>query len=325
MLPAVVTYTYTTILRCCPQKTRKVGKRMMESIKAYVDLTRLHFFFAWPTLFCSGLFLSFGAYGGFSWMAVLRAAAIGFLGFEAGLVLNDYVDQELDRRDVESDKLTKYWRLFKKRPIPAGLISSRSALALFLLLVASTSVLILTLPYPHSVYVLAIMVYCYCAEYFYQLKKRDQAFPVAQLLGRTDFSLFPVAGYLSNGSPDMTALLYFVFFYPFAEAHLGVNDMIDIANDQARGMKTVSVLYGMRGTAYWVLFFTVVHYVSATFFAKVLAPVSMIGIAVGSLLLAIANHVILKGKSAQAALKVLPLFHITMLVYSASIILGSVI
>ncbi len=297
----------------------------MESIRAYVDLLRLHFFFAWPTLFCSGLFLSFSTYGGFSWLAVIRAAAIGFLGFEAGFVLNDYVDRELDKKDVEFDKATKYWRVFKERPIPAGLISPRSALTLFLLLVASTSVLILTLPYPHSLYVLAIMAYSYCAEYFYQVKKRDQAFPLAQLLGRTDFSLFPVAGYLCNGNPDMTALMYFMFFYPFAEVHLGVNDMIDIANDQARGLKTIPILYSMKGTSYWILLFTAIHYITGIFFLTTLGTVTLAGFAVGFLLLAIVNYMILKNNTAQAALKVLPLLHITMLIYSGSIILGSAI
>jgi 4-hydroxybenzoate polyprenyltransferase len=297
----------------------------MESIRAYVDLLRLHFFFAWPTLFCSGLFLSFSTYGGFSWLAVIRAAAIGFLGFEAGFVLNDYVDRELDKKDVEFDKATKYWRVFNERPIPAGLISPKSALTLFLLLVASTSVLILTLPYPHSLYVLAIMAYSYCAEYFYQVKKRDQAFPLAQLLGRTDFSLFPVAGYLSNGNPDMIVLLYFMFFYPFAEAHLGINDMIDIANDQARGLKTIPVLYGMKGASYWILLFTAIHYIAGFFFLTALGTVTLAGFAVGFLLLAVVNYVILKNNTAQAALRVLPLFHITMLIYSGSIILGSAI
>ena len=47
---------------------------LSDSLKAYVDLTRLHFFFVWPLLFCSGLFLSFPRYGGFSWALVGKAA-----------------------------------------------------------------------------------------------------------------------------------------------------------------------------------------------------------------------------------------------------------
>ena len=57
-----------------------------EILKAYVDLTRAHFLLAWPLLFCSGLILAFQNYGGFSWSLTIRAALIGLLGFEAGMV-----------------------------------------------------------------------------------------------------------------------------------------------------------------------------------------------------------------------------------------------
>jgi len=296
---------------------------MKESLKAYIDLARLQFFFAWPILFCSGLFLSFRSHGGFSLSLIVRAALIGFVGFEAGFVLNDYVDREFDRRDVEFDGLTKYWRPFGKRPIPAGLISPRQAIALFVFLLAATSAIVMSLPYPHSAYVFAIMLYSYCAEYYYQVKKRKQSFPVAQLIGRTDFSLFPVAGYLSNGNPDALALLYFLFFFPFAMAHLGVNDIIDVANDQARGLKTIPVLYGTKGTTYWILLFTAIHLVASTIFLTVLGGIALAGFAVGFLLLLIANFVLLTEKGAKAGLRVLPLFHVTMLIYAVSIILDS--
>ena len=42
----------------------------------------------------------------FSWFDLIRVALIGFFGFEAGLVLNDYVDRQYDKKDIESDKLT---------------------------------------------------------------------------------------------------------------------------------------------------------------------------------------------------------------------------
>jgi len=294
----------------------------LDSLKAYVDLTRLQFFFVWPLLFCSGLFLSFPRYGGFSWPLVGKAALIGLLGFEAGFVLNDYVDRELDRRDVEHDKLTRYWRLFGKRPIPSGEISPDRALFLFLALASSAAALILTLPYPNSAYLLGIMAYCYAAEYFYQVRKRRQGLPLAQLVGRTDFSLFPVAGYLVNGSPDAAALLYFLFFYPFAQAHLGANDIIDVVNDEARGLKTIPILYGTRGTKIWVLAFTFLHVVGAALFIGVVEGIAKYGIAVGIVLLLMANVMIRRGKSPAAWLKALPLFHIAMLFYTISMIFG---
>jgi 4-hydroxybenzoate polyprenyltransferase len=293
---------------------------MKDTIKAYMDLTRLHFFFVWPILFCSGLFLAIQYYGGFSWLLVLKVALIGFFGFEAGLVLNDIVDWNIDRKDVEFDKLTKYWRVFGKRPIPQGLITRQKAILLFALLVAVTTILIFTLQPPHSIYVFSIMIVCYCLEVFYQVKKRNQNSPFAQLIGRIDFTLFPVAGYLILGNPDINALLFAFFFYPLAQAHLGVNDISDVANDQVKEMKTIPILYGMKGTAYWILLFSAIHFAAALIFLSVLGTVAIAGFAVALLLISIGNYIILRGKSAVSGMKALPLFHVAMLIYAVTII-----
>jgi 4-hydroxybenzoate polyprenyltransferase len=298
---------------------------MNPTIRAYIDLTRLKFFFAWPLLFCSGYLLATTVYGNFTWFDLVRVSLIGFFGFEAGFVLNDYIDRDYDKKDIESDKLTKYWRMFKTRPIPAGLISPSHALGLFLGLAAITTVLIVTLPYPHSLIVLLIMIYSYTIEMFYQIEKRQpQQFPFAQLIGRTDFALFPVAGYLCLGNPDLNAFLYFVFFYPFALAHLGVNDLIDVANDRARGLSTIPILYDIPRTTYWIAGFTIIHAMMACLFMTRLGWIGRAGLLIGLILLIAANGVILKYRSPEAGLKVLPLFHVTMLVYAGSIGLDSV-
>jgi 4-hydroxybenzoate polyprenyltransferase len=294
---------------------------MRDTIKAYMDLTRLHFFFVWPTLFCAGLFLAFQYHNEFSWLLMIKVALIGFLGFEAGLVLNDIVDSDIDKKDVEFDKLTKYWRVFGKRPISQGLITRQKAVLLFGLLVAVTTILIFTLPFPQSFYVFGIMIVCYCLEVFYQVKKRRQNFPFAQLIGRIDFTLFPVAGYLCLGSPGVNILLYAFFFYPLALAHLGVNDISDVANDQVKEVNTIPVLYGMKGTAYWILFFSVIHFATAVIFLNVLGTLAIAGFTVGFLLLSIGNYIILRGKSAGSGMKALPLFHVAMLIYAITIIL----
>jgi len=294
---------------------------MKESLKAYLDLSRLHFFFVWPILFCSGMFLAFQFYNIFSWSLIIRAVFIGFFGFEAGLVLNDIVDRDIDKKEIETNKLTKYWRVFGKRPIPQGLISFNKAFSLFFLLVAFTSILIFTLPFPHSIYLVIVMIFCYSLEYFYQIKKRKQNFPIAQLIGRIDFTLFPVAGYLCVAFFDINSLLFALFFYPLALAHLGVNDLGDVANDRVKEMKTIPVLYGMKGTAYWVLIFSLLHFVAATVFLSVLGTVSLIGFILGFSLLTMANYIILRDKSAASGMKALPLFHVTMLIYAISIIL----
>ena len=293
---------------------------MKNTLKAYTDLLRLHFFFVWPMLFCSGLFLAFQYYGEFSLILVGKAALIGFLGFEAGLVLNDIVDAEIDKKDVEFDKLTKYWRVFGKRPISQGLISRRNGLVLFAVLAGATVILILTLPFPQSGYLLALVAICYCLEIFYQIKKRDETWPIAQLVGRIDFTLFPVAGYLCVGHPDINASLLALFFYPLAMAHLGVNDIVDVANDQARGMKTIPTLFGMKRTAYWILIFTVIHFVTATVFMSRLGAAGIVGLTISLSLLTIGNFIVVKNKTASAGLRALPMLHVAMLVYSVSII-----
>ncbi|MCW3999035.1 MAG: UbiA family prenyltransferase [Candidatus Bathyarchaeota archaeon] len=295
---------------------------MSEKIRAYVDLLRLHFFFVWPVLFSAGLFVGFTFNGGFSWTLILQAVLIAFLGFEAGLVLNDIVDANLDKKELPEDKrLTKYWRPFGERPLAQGLISPRNAALLFFVLVAATIAVIVTLPYPHSLYVFALMAACYGLEVFYQVKKRNEQFPFAQLLGRVDFALFLVAGYLVVGTPDVYALALFLFFYPLALAHLGVNDLVDVANDKAKGMNTPPTLYGMNATAYWVLGFTVVHFAFAVVFLYFLGSYLAVGgFAISFGLLTVANILVLRGKDAASALKALPMLHLSMLIYAITII-----
>ncbi|MDO9550507.1 MAG: UbiA family prenyltransferase [Methanoregula sp.] len=298
---------------------------MNATLRAYIDLTRLQFSFAWPLLFSSGYLLATVTYGGFAWLDLLRVALIGFFGFEAGLVLNDYIDREFDKKDIESEKLTKYWRVFGTRPIPSGLVSPKAAVALILVLAAITTCLILTLPAPHSIYVLLLMLYCYAIEIFYQEEKREQKFPFAQIIGRTDFALFPVAGYLCIGSPDLNALLYFAFFFPFALAHLGANDLIDGENDRVRGMKTIPILFGMNGTAYWIAGFTAVHIMTALIFMTRLNGIARAGILAGLILVLYANVAIMREKTPDATLKVLPCFHVAMVLYAAGIGAGALL
>ncbi len=281
--------------------------------------------FAWPLIFCSGLFLAFYNYGGFSWTLVIKAILIGLFGFEGGMILNDYIDRDIDKSDVEYDKLTLYWRLYKSRPLPFGDISSKNALRLFLLFFIITVSLILTLPFPNSLYVMSIYFYCYLMEYFYQIKKRSQKFPFAQLLGRTDFAIFPVAGYLCVGAPDKVALLFFLFFYPLALSHLGLNDLIDIKNDIVRKMNTITVLYGIKRTVIWIVFFNFIHFLMAIIFLSSLPKVTLYGFLIPFVLLLIGTISIIKDSSPTKGLKVLPLYHMSMAIYSISIILGTII
>jgi hypothetical protein len=73
---------------------------MNPTLKSYLDLIRAHFMFAWPLIFCSGLFLAFQNYGGFSWILLLKAILIGLFGFEGGMILNDYVVEILTKKKL---------------------------------------------------------------------------------------------------------------------------------------------------------------------------------------------------------------------------------
>jgi len=293
------------------------------TVRAYADLLRLKFFFAWPLLFCAGLVLGTSVYGGFSIILLAHGALIGFFGFEAGLVLNDYIDRDLDKRDIEHRRLTRYWRLFGRRPLPAGAVTPQAAFRLFALLFAITLFLIALLPFPHSWFIFLILLYSYGMEALYQYVKRDQKFPVAQLLGRTDFALFPVAGYLCAGYPDATAFAFFVFFYPFAMAHLGVNDLADVENDRARNLKTIPVLFGRDGTIYWIYGFTLLQILGAAIFFPHLEPLGKIGLIAGLLLIGAADGLIFLGRGPDAAIRALPLYHVSMVVYAATILVSA--
>jgi 4-hydroxybenzoate polyprenyltransferase len=297
---------------------------MAEVARAYLDLTRAHFAIVWPVLALSGLALASTQYDGISWLLAGKVALAALFGFEAGMVLNDIVDRQLDTQDIDP-RMTRYWRPFGTRPLAAGIIPPSHAIALFAILVIATAGVILTLPYPHSAYVGMIMAASYGLEVFYQLKKRDQRYPVAQLVGRVDLALFPVAGYLALGFPDTTALLLFLVFYPWAEAHLGVNDLADLVNDRVRGMKTIPVLYGIDTGVMWIAVFSLVHAATALLLLLSLGTLARAGFAAGFLLIALANLRIARKRTPEAALGVLPLFHASLLIDAVALILGSVL
>jgi len=292
-----------------------------EKIKAYIDLTRIHFCPVWILLILTGLFLAFAKEQVFFLELTIKVAFIGFFGFEAGLVLNDYIDRDLDKNDVEHDKMDYYWRLFKSKPLPSGRIPSSHALGLFLILVILTTTLILTLPSPNRYYLLLIMGYSYLMETFYQLKKRKERFPFAQLLGRTDFTLFPIAGYLAYSSFDMTALLYMLFFYPWTMIHLAINDMADLKNDVAKKMNTITTLFKLKGTVNWILLFTTIHIITAILFLGILNTIARIGFVFSFVILIIINIKLTKKKTSDTAFKTLPILHSTLLIYMVSLLL----
>ena len=114
--------------------------------------------------------------------------------------------------------------------------------------------------------------------------------------------------------------------YSWALAHLGANDIVDIENDQAKELKTIAGLYGVKGNKIWVHSWSVVHLITSVIFAFFgLGVAAKYGFAVSWILIILANILIIRGKKAKDWLKALPLFHASLLVYILSIIIDSVL
>jgi len=286
-------------------------------LRAYMDLARIHFVFIWPIIFLAGLFMAFDRYGSFSWSMTIKAVLISTIGFEAAFILNDIVDIRYDIKDVDWD-ITKYWRPFGTRPLVSGEVSKRSAIAIFLALFFIVAILIYTLPTPNRYYLYIIMAYTYGMEYFYQVHKRTQRLPIAQLLGRTDFMVFAMGGYLCYGRPDLTVALYGVFFYTFGEIHLGINDLSDHHNDIVRKMNTVTIMYGRHGNLTWILVFILLHLSLGLPHVVNIGGFVYAAYGFACLMLAYIFNRLKKETTPEEAHRVVPMFHLTMLVYMLS-------
>ncbi|MFX1531851.1 MAG: UbiA family prenyltransferase [Promethearchaeota archaeon] len=293
-------------------------------IKAYLDLTRAHFAIVWPLLFISGLLIAFRENNYFSLPLLIIVFFIGLFGFEAGMVLNDILDRKVDKL-VDENEYTRYWRPFKERPLPSESVSIQEALIVFIIFIGITLVLIATLSFPNNLYLYIIMIYAYSAEIFYNKKKVHQEIPIAQLIGRTDLTMFPVAGYLCYGHFSITIVFIMLFLYPWAQAHLGINDLGDYENDKTKNLKTITILYGIKGNVKWIVYFTLINIGFAILLVLFkLGMIALIGFSLSFIILITANITLFKNQTPNTALKLLPRYHASLLIYILSIIFGSI-
>ncbi|HUW89653.1 MAG TPA: hypothetical protein VMV43_03965, partial [Candidatus Nanopelagicaceae bacterium] len=99
---------------------------------------------------------------------------------------------------------------------------------------------------------------------------------------------------------------------------------VDIENDQAKELKTIAGLYGIKGNKIWVHSFSAAQLITSAIFVLFdLGGVAIYGFAVSWILIILANIKILRGKEPKAWLKALPMFHASLLVYILSIIIQS--
>jgi 4-hydroxybenzoate polyprenyltransferase len=226
---------------------------------------------------------------------------------------------------VNDNEYTRYWRPFKERPLTSGKVSIREALIVFIIFIGITLVLIATLPFPNNLYLYIIMIYAYSVETFYNKKKVNQKFPFAQLIGRTDLAIFLVAGYLCYGHFSITIALIMLFLYPWAQAHLGINDLGDYENDKAKNLKTITILYGIKGNVKWIAYFSLINIGFALLLVLFkLGMIALIGFSLSFIILITTNIILIKNQTPNTALKLLPRYHASLLIYILSIIISSI-
>lgn len=92
-------------------------------------------------------------------------------------------------------------------------------------------------------------------------------------------------------------------------------------------MKSIPVLFSEEGTTYWIAGFTAIHVLTAFLFMTKLGWVARAGILGGLILLIYANILVLKHRKDPAApdvtLRVLPYFHVAMVLYATGIGVGA--
>lgn len=238
--------------------TLTLGRRL----GAYFDLTRMSYFGPpVAALFLLGALLGFGVTDQFHWLTALKVLIGGLVGTSAGFVLNDVVDRRHDLAiygAVTPDKLylrqMKLERPFTRaRPLAAGMLSSWEAIALSVVLAGVASAIAWSFPSPRRYFILGMLGYNFAGEPLYCLvKQRQMRYPFATFITASLIGLWPVAGYSAVTFPDRAALLLFLTIFLWETGHNQVYDVMDYENDLRRGLKVMTVLYGLRVVSVWV-------------------------------------------------------------------------
>jgi 4-hydroxybenzoate polyprenyltransferase len=116
-----------------------------------------------------------------------------------------------------------------------------------------------------------------------------------------------------------------LFLYPWAQAHLGINDLGDYENDKAKNLKTITILYGIKGNVKWIAYFTLVNIGFAILLVLFkLGMIAFIGFSLSFIILITTNIILIKNQTPNTATKLLPRYHASLLIYILSIIFSSI-
>ena len=205
--------------------------RITEKFDLYIKLTRLDkpigiLLLLWPTLWAVWL-----SAAGRPELAVMVVFVLGtVLMRSAGCVINDYADRDFD----------KHVERTKERPLTAGRVTSREALALFAVLCLLSFALVLALGKP---LVIALSVPAVFLAASYPFTKRFFAIPQAYLGIAFGFGI-PMAYAAHLDSVPAVAWWLLLANVFWAVAYDTEYAMVDRNDDLKIGIKTSAITFG---------------------------------------------------------------------------------
>ncbi len=213
-----------------------IGARLRE----YALLMRLHrpigtLLLLWPVLWALWI-----AAGGFPDPAVLVVFAAGVLLMRsAGCVINDYADRDFDPHVART----------RDRPLAAGRVSAREALALAAVLAAAAFVLVLTM---NRLTILMSFIGAVLAV-SYPFTKRYTHLPQFYLGAAFGWGV-PMAFAAQTGTVPADAWILFAATLCWAVAYDTAYAMVDRDDDLRIGVKSTAILFGRADRAMIALF-----------------------------------------------------------------------
>ncbi len=204
--------------------------RARQRLVEYALLMRLHrpigiFLLLWPTLWALWL----AGDGHPRWDLVLIFISGVVLMRSAGCVINDYADRDFDRHVART----------RDRPLTAGRVSPREALALFAVLVLAAFGLVLLLNRLTQVLAVAALA----LAVVYPFMKRITHLPQV-VLGAAFAMSVPMAFAAQTGEVPRLAWLLYVTTLVWTVAYDTLYAMADREDDLRIGIKSTAILFG---------------------------------------------------------------------------------
>lgn len=201
-----------------------------ERLALYAKLVRLDrpigiFLLMWPALWA----LWIAGEGSPPWEVVLIFVAGVVLMRSAGCAINDFADRDLDGQVART----------RERPIAAGLVSPKEAIAVFLVLSLTAFALVLFLNWR----TIALSVVALALAVLYPFMKRYTHLPQL-FLGAAFGWAVPMAFAAITGSVPLLAWLLFAATIVWALVYDTQYAMVDREDDLNAGIKSTAILFG---------------------------------------------------------------------------------